>query len=155
MRECAFCLVRLWVLIFSFPLFAIGCKTAGDGLNSKTATSESSPNAAAVSGHYYRGDGLGYNVYLTLESDGRYAAEWRGCLGKYGEANGTWRLEGRRIIFSPSQETGAMKGHLRALEALPFDGDWILVPTHQEDRRFYKTSGISRLSCFQKTERVR
>lgn len=149
--------MRLWSVLASLLLIAIGCKTPENGTEAETetVTSEPPPNAAAVCGRYYRGDGLGYNIYLTLEADGRYAAEWWGCLGKYGEGNGTWRLEGRRIIFSPSHETGAMEGYLRTLEALRFEGDWILVPTRKEDRIFYEKSGVSRFSCFQKRERVR
>jgi hypothetical protein len=112
-------------------------------------------SAKAVSGAYYRGDGLGYNVSLTLRKNGKYTAEWRGCLGKYGEASGTWRLNDKRITLSPSKEDGLMKGHLKSLDVLKFNGDWILVSTEQRDREFYDKWGVSRFSCFQKRMRIK
>lgn len=107
-------------------------------------------NAVAVAGSYYRGDGLGYNVSLTLEANGNYSAEWHGCLGKYGEASGKWSLADARITFTPSKEEDMMKGHLKSLDVLKFQGDWILVPTEKHEREFYDKMGVSRFSCFQK-----
>ena len=51
-------------------------------------------DGAAVSfkdliGDYYLGDGLGVNCSLTLAKQGKFAFIWRGCLGTYGENNGS------------------------------------------------------------------
>lgn len=110
-------------------------------------------NARSISGSYYRGDGTGYNIHLTLKSEGSYTAEWHGCLGKYGDARGTWRLNGSRIMFSPSSETDMMQGHLRTLDVMRFEGDWVFLPTSKEDREFYEKWGVSSYSCFQKKDR--
>src|SRR6185369_642253 len=78
------------------------------------------PNAKAVAGTYYSGDGLGYNVTLTLKDDGTYSGEWHGCLGKYGDASGNWELSGKSIALTPKKETDMMKGHLKTLDVLKY-----------------------------------
>ena len=118
-------------------------------------TPEAPANAKAVAGTYYRGDGLGYNVSLTLKENGKYNAEWHGCLGKYGEASGKWTVAGNRITFTPAKEEGMMKGYLQSLDVLRFKGDSILVPTDSRDREFYNGSGVSRFSCFQKASNIK
>jgi hypothetical protein len=107
-----------------------------------------------LAGHYYRGDGTGYNVHLTLGSDGAYSAEWQGCLGIYGEAAGDWKLADELVVFTPSKEIDMMRRHLRALEVMKFQGNWILVPTDKSDREFYDKWGVSTYSCFQNTNSI-
>jgi len=102
-----------------------------------------------LAGDYFTGDGLGYNLRLALLPDGAYTAEWHGCLGKYGDASGTWNLLNRHIDFYPSNETGMMKGHLRKLRTRQFKGKWVLIPMN-ERWRFYDRWEVSRLSCFQR-----
>ena len=111
----------------------------------------STPKAASdVASTYHRGDGLGYNITLTLRGNGTYAASWRGCLGVYGKSHGRWTLSGSRVVFSPARETDMMKGHSTslALETQTFEGKWILVPTAGEDAAFFRKYGVSRTSCF-------
>lgn len=107
-----------------------------------------------LGGHYYRGDGTGFNVYLTLSPDGTYKAEWHGCLGSYGEAAGKWKLGGGMVVFTPSKETDMMRNELRGLEVSRFQGHWILLSTNQSDRKFYDKWGISAYSCFQNTNSI-
>jgi len=126
-------------------LFASGAEKKDKG------TPEAPPNAKAVVGSYYRGDGTGYNICLTLKENGKYTAERHGCLGKYGEASGHWTLSDKRIAFKPAKEKDMMKGHLKSLDVLKFKGQWILVPS--DDREFYDKYGVSRYSCFQKIEK--
>src|SRR5262245_49099409 len=96
------------------PLFiAVACAQAGDIEKGEPAAP---PNAKAVAGSYYCGDGLGYNVTLKLKENGSYSAEWHGCLGKYGDASGSWRLSDKRIVFTPKKETDMMKDHLKTLD---------------------------------------
>jgi len=111
---------------------------------------EAPPNAKAVAGSYYCGDGLGYNVTLTLKDNGVYSGEWHGCLGKYGEASGTWKLSDKRIVLTPKKEKDMMKGHLKTLDVMKYKGGWIFV--RADDRDFYDKHGISRYSCFQRRE---
>jgi hypothetical protein len=144
--------------IHRFLAFAVGCAIfmlgfcacfAGD--EKEKGTPEAPPNAGAIAGSYYRGDGRGYNIYLTLKEDGKYTAEWHGCLGQYGEASGLWTLNDKRITFKPSREEGMMKGHLKALDVLKYKSAWIFVPA--DDRAFYDKWGVSRYSCFQKEDK--
>lgn len=121
----------------------------------KKGIPEAPTSAETVSGSYYRGDGLGYNVSLTLKENGDYAAEWHGCLGKYGVGSGTWQLTDKRISFAPTKEEGMMEGHLQSLDVMKFKGDWILVPTEKRDREFYDKWGISGFSCFQNGKNIK
>ena len=107
-------------------------------------------NTKAVGGSYYCGDGKGYNVTLKLEESGSYSAEWRGCLGKYGEASGIWKLSGKQIVLTSKKETEMMQGHLKTLDILKYKDDWIFV--RSDGRDFYDKYGVSRYSCFQKVE---
>jgi hypothetical protein len=54
---------------------------------------------------YYRGDGLGENLNLTLLSGGHYVLTWSGCLGWYGAAAGTWRVSEKRLKLQPAEDT--------------------------------------------------
>jgi|SRR5690348_15975613 len=101
-------------------------------------------------GRYYHGDGLGYNISLTLSPEGAYRAELSGCLGVYGDAAGDWRVSDGLIVFTPSKESDTMRSKLRALEVLKYQGDWIFVSTNKSARRYYDTYGVSDRSCFQK-----
>ncbi len=109
--------------------------------------SEAPTNTAVLAGRYYCGDGLGYNVSLVLKDGGDYTAQWNGCLGKYGEAAGKWKLVETRIVLTPSDEKDMMKGHLKTRDVLKFKGDWIFV--RADDRAFYDKHGVTRYSCFQ------
>jgi hypothetical protein len=108
------------------------------------------PDAKAVAGRYYCGDGLGYNVTLILKKDGTYSGEWQGCLGKYGEASGGWTLSDHQIVLTPKKESGMMEGHLKTLDVLKHEEGWIFV--RSDHRYFYDKDGVSRNSCFQKAD---
>lgn len=132
----------------AFVLFiAVGHALAGEV---EKGVPEAPPNAKAVAGSYYCGDGTGYNVTLTLKGDGSYSGEWHGCLGKYGDAAGSWKLSDKRIILTPKKETDMMQGHLKTLDVLKYKGGWIFV--RSDDRDFYDKYGVSRYSCFQKRD---
>ena len=117
-------------------------------------TLERPTDAKTLAGRYYRGDGTGYNIYLTLNPEGKYTAEWHGCMGTYGEATGDWKLNDTQIVFIPSKETDMMRSHLRSLEVLKFRGRWIFLSTDKDDREFYDKWGVSAYSCFQNTNSI-
>ena len=121
------------------------------GYKPQKGAAELPVDSNSLIGGYYRGDGTGYNVYLTLSSNNQYTAEWHGCLGNYGEAAGDWKLSGGVVAFEPSKETDMMRGHLKALEVLKFQNHWILLSTNKNDREFYDKWGVSTYSCFQNT----
>jgi hypothetical protein len=80
----------------------VGCAT--------DATVHSS--ASELPGTYYSGDGLGRNVTVILSPDGTYSSDWQGCLGVYGESNGTWLVQGEHIVFTPLNEKDQLAGYL-------------------------------------------
>ena len=47
-----------------------------------------------VVGSYYHGDGLGTNCTITIEVDGRFSYQWRGCLGVYEKNEGRIEVAG-------------------------------------------------------------
>lgn len=62
-----------------------------------------------LNGDYYQGDGLGYNLHLTLENDGTFTCQWTGCLGDYGSTSGEWSRSGRHITVNPTDSSGMFK----------------------------------------------
>ena len=119
-------------------------------------TPERPTDATAIEGAYYRGNGLSYNLELALKPGGEYTARWDSCLYKGGEASGTWKLSDRRIFFAPAIESEMLRGRLETLDILKFEGEWILVPVADGERKFhdalYEREGVTPLSCFQRME---
>ena len=87
-----------------------------------------------LSGSYYCGDHLGYNVTLNLSTAGKYDARWDGCLGEYGTAEGSWRMSGTKLILTPAKETGLMMGHLTILKVRKKEGQFTFL-SEEDDRR--------------------
>ena len=108
-------------------------------------------DGAALAGHYYRGDHTGYNIYMDLLASGKYQAEWRGCLGVYGTAHGTWALVDGRVVLSPSKETDMMKGELRELFIVQQQGQTVFVPDLHDD--YYHKYGPDEYAAFHKQEK--
>lgn len=80
------------------------------------------PVAAELPGQYYSGDGLGYNVTVTLNSDGTYISDWQGCLGTYGSASGTWHLSDDQLVFYADTEHDLLIGYLRKATTIRHHG---------------------------------
>ena len=114
-----------------------------------SACSTLPPTQQSLAGSYYRGDKLGYNVYLQLDASGAYSARWEGCLGIYGTARGRWNLRDELITFQPLVETDMMKKHLRQLHVIrqPLFG-YVLVPDLQDS--YYRRHGPDEYSAFHK-----
>ena len=149
--------MRISHVIVFVALLLAGCRAQEEMrlLPVEKGTVELPLDSKALAGSYYRGDGTGYNIYLTLQPDGTYTSEWHGCVGVYGLAAGRWNIVCNQIVFAPSSETDMMKGHIRRLEVLKFKGDWIFVPVDPEDREFYNKRGVNRYSCYQKKDKVK
>jgi hypothetical protein len=81
-----------------------------------------------LTGKWYRGDGTGYNITMTLKRDGTYDAVWAGCLGTYGTAVGSWSATSDSLTLTPKSETGLMEKHLRSLTVIPQKQGFVLVP---------------------------
>jgi hypothetical protein len=80
-------------------------------------------------GTYYSGDGLGRNVTVFLRSDGTYYSDWQGCLGVYGESDGTWSLQGDQITFSPANAKDLLAGYLTRATTIRHNGQLGFVRT--------------------------
>ncbi len=76
---------------------------AGDQPKEKVAKDEPKEKIAALTGDYYKGDGLGMNCRLVVMPGGRFSFTWRGCLGLYGENKGTAKLANGHVILAPEQ----------------------------------------------------
>lgn len=76
---------------------------------------------SSLVGEYYQGDGTGVNWTLKLLGDHEFSFTWTGCLGTYGEANGTWQVRGYTLSLKP-RETRDMA------ERLPLDYDMVMWP---------------------------
>ncbi|HEY8993217.1 MAG TPA: hypothetical protein VIM71_00915 [Lacunisphaera sp.] len=124
-------------------LLILGC------FMSLTVSAKDKPDTLADS--YYRGDGLGYNVSLVLETNGEYRAWWDGCLGRYGTAKGYWKAKSGKVELNPSEEIDMMKGHLRILNIRKIDGRFELLP--EEDEKRMKTEEEKRMFSFTKIDR--
>lgn len=105
-------------------------------------------NGKQFVGTYYRGDGTGFNLTLTLKSNGHFDCRWTGCLGVYGTSTGTWKVEGDEIQMSTLTAKGMMEDKpIGTLTITTNLGNTFLVQNN--DREFYDEHGPSRYSCFQ------
>ena len=113
-------------------------------------TPETPSGAAAVAGTFICHDGNVYRVVLTLNTNGTFSTRGSSCLKNKEDASGagTWTLSERRIVLTPSKETGWMKQEPKVFDVLKFKGDWILVRADWPD--YYNQHGVTDVSCFQK-----
>ena len=123
-------------------------------------TPEAPQDAKTLAGRYYVGTPSMDGVTLTLMANGNYAGVSFSCIDKSGTASGAWKLVGKRVVLSPSKETGHMKGYLTKLDVLKYKNGWIFVrakargsggwlDTNFATRKLYDKLGVSRFSCFQ------
>jgi hypothetical protein len=113
-----------------------------------TSNSPSGPLAAKrLAGHWHQGDGLGYNVSLSLNKDSTYDAEFWGCVGSGGTARGNWRLVNDKVLLSPIEEKDLMVNHLRSLDVVNAKKGFVLVQSGQR-RQFDTFPSDSSFGCF-------
>jgi len=74
-----------------------------------------------VEGSYFRGDRLGVNqmLHLIYPSQG-FSFLWRGCLGVYGRASGTWSLSADRLVLTDG--SSCERGEYHVVRWEPRDG---------------------------------
>jgi len=147
-------------VLFQVPVASVAQNTNENSQTRTTLPAKGTPetpsNAMAIEGAYYRGNGLSYNLELTLKAGGQYTAKWDSCLYKSGEASGTWKLSDKRILFAPAIDGEMLRGRLEILDVLKFEGEWVLVPVADAERKFHDTlydkEGVTPLSSFQRIE---
>jgi hypothetical protein len=77
-------------------LFVCSPARAGDNANSSISD---------LVGTYYWGDGLGFNMTLNIEADGRFSFKWTGCLGTYAQSQGTATCENGTVALKPETKS--------------------------------------------------
>jgi hypothetical protein len=117
-----------------------------------TAAAATSPSPAAIDrglvADYYTGDGLGYNIQLSLRADGAFSATWYGCVGNYGKASGNWVRAGDRVTFHNRASKGRLANYLRGATVVKGDGFPALVL--DQGRTLYDKYGLARFSALQR-----
>ena len=145
------------ILIIAVIAFA-GCTPRDEHLQiheskndtASTDANQIGDNEKQLVGTYYRGDGKGYNLELTLESSRQFHCRWTGCLGLYGTSTGTWRVDDNQIQMSTLTANGMMEDNPIGTLTVSTDmGKTILV--QNDDREFFDEHGPSRYSCFHST----
>jgi len=129
-------------------LFATaGQQQASRYVDVKGVTLPVNVTAESLVGDWYRGDGLGYNVTLSLKAKGNFEAVWTGCVGEYGRAEGTWIIDQGAVALKPVTEAGTMVNYLRRVDIVSYRGHVLLVPSGK-DGDFFVEYGPSNYSCF-------
>lgn len=86
------------------PVSSSACRRRpGEGSASLAPAPQLLFSASELPGRYYLGDGLGVNCRLSLEVNGRFSFCWTGCLGEYDRNEGSWTLEGDRLLMKPEK----------------------------------------------------
>ena len=111
---------------------------------------EDSPPRGTVGGEYYCGDGLGFNLSLTLNQSGRFECTWTGCLGVYGKAQGNWAVEGERVVFQPETATGRLREYLSHADIVKYREHLLLVL--EKHKEFYEPTRPSADWCLHRDE---
>jgi hypothetical protein len=133
------------VAMFSLAVsWGFGADRPSEGLPQAAAGAE------AIVGHYFRGNGLAYNLHLRLQSAGHYEAAWHSCLYKSGKASGTWTFFENRVTLKPALQGEMLRFPVETLEVLKFNDQLILVPVDERDREVYSKAGVTKFSCFQR-----
>jgi hypothetical protein len=102
---------------------------------------------------YYRGDGKGINLHLTLIENGSFECRWTGCLGEYGKCSGRWSDDGHHIKIRTKSAEGVFNHRpLTDLEVGQANGKTILIETN--DKSFFAQYGASRYSCFHRAGEI-
>jgi hypothetical protein len=103
----------------------------------------------ALAGTYHVGDGLGYNLSLTLAADGGFECEWHGCLGSYGATSGTWSLRAGGLWLAPRTASGMFKDRpLGLLRVVLFREHLLLLSGKKKDVDFFREVGPATSTCF-------
>jgi hypothetical protein len=102
----------------------------------------------SLTGKYYQGDGLGWNLYLTLSPTGGYEIAETGCLGEYGRAHGNWTLYDNTLMLHEAGDADKDFIYPRFYEVLVHGNDPVFLS--DITRSYFRDYGVDRFSCFQK-----
>ena len=145
-------------LIVAVSLLVVGSLGAGVGIVLQASGPPHVPVppaiAAQFAGTYYQGDGLGYQIHLTLAADGSFTGTWDGCMGRYGDSDGNWSVSGKTLALSPHREKNMMKNYARTFDIVKTDKGYVFVG--EKDRRHFKEYGDSTTCwCFHRVDQLK
>jgi hypothetical protein len=102
-----------------------------------------------LTGDYRCGDGLSYNLQLTLKEGGRFDCTWRGCLGEYGKSTGEWTIDQQGLKLASASAEGMLKEKpLGRLYVIRFREHFLLLP--DSDRDWFEKNGPDRFFSLHK-----
>ena len=108
---------------------------------------------SSLVGKYYRGDGLGFNLHLTLKRKGTFECTWTGCLGVYGKCSGTWTLKENEIHIQTKTADGMFdRSPLGSFQVTQREGKTIFIDS--SDKEFFEKWGPSRYACFHREDQI-
>ena len=110
-------------------LAVLGCSTQVPPDSSGQSDNQTVPAVEqTLTGGYYQGDGLGFNLDLHLRENGTFTCSWAGCLGEYGTTDGTWIRVGDRIVVTTDNAVGEFAGRsLGSMTIVQHDGETRLL----------------------------
>jgi hypothetical protein len=135
-------------------ILVAACGIPGLAPGVRQGFTEAPASPGSLAGEYYMGDGLGVSIVFNLNPDSTYSSVWHGCLGKYGDWAGSWDVTDTFLVLTPDTVAGVAADDLRSFIIQRYKGNWILVPTDERDQELYHKIGVSRISCFQKSDVV-
>ena len=98
-------------------------------------------------GDYRLGDGLGYNLSLSLKDGGKFECQWIGCLGVYGTSSGAWTIQDTGLKLDPKKADGMFKDRpIDRLRILSFQKNYLLL--QERDSEWFKKYGPDTFCCF-------
>ena len=94
---------KIVLILLIIAMWATGCSrsyssyTPDSGCSGISETKKANDHLWA--GDYYKGDGLGMNIYLSLSEKGKFEYQWYGCLGLYDSNFGNVTYEDGKLDF--------------------------------------------------------
>ena len=134
------------ILVLFAALATVVCSAQTPSRTEEPKPPSQAPSRENLDGGYIHGV---QGLYLTLRKNGTYSAGLGSCTGINGIADGSWRIVGEHITFSPTNETKQIKGLLRTADIVKDGHYWALV--RPEDRKLVKSKGISFDTCLKNT----
>jgi hypothetical protein len=84
-------------------------------------------------GEYYVGDGLGYNLHLSLKPEDTFECTLSGCMGEYDRVTGTWYVFGAAVVLQSRSAASGLLGDLGNLDIISYKGHLLLVTPDDRD----------------------
>ena len=86
-----------------------------------------------IAGDYYFGDGLGVRCSLSVTAKGKFAFQWRGCLGTYDSNAGTAMVKDGILHITPKKPNlhDGLRGTPTEFYPVRWDARLYLIPTNK------------------------